>query len=67
MGRKVTVTYKVTYDLTQGDLAQEYLEYIDDYRDNKANRKWFAIDRFIGHHNLELFDKKAKLTIEETK
>lgn len=67
MGRKVTVTYKVTYDLTQGDLAQEYLEYIDDYRDNKANRKWFAIDRFIGHHNLWLFDKRAKLTIEETK
>lgn len=67
MSRKVTVTYTVTYDLSKGALAQEYLEYIDDYRDNKANRKWFAIDRFIGHHNLWLFDKKAKLTIKETK
>jgi len=67
MSRKVTLTYTVTYDLTKGEIAQEYREYIDDYRDNKANRKWFAIDRFVGHHNLQLFDRKAKLTIKESK
>lgn len=67
MSRKVTVTYTITYDLSQGEMANEYLEYIDDYRDNKANRKWFAIDRFIGHDNLNLFDRKAKLAIEESK
>jgi hypothetical protein len=67
MSRKVTVTYTVTYDLSKGEMANEYLEYIDDYRDNKANRTWFAIDRFIGHHNLNLFDSKAKLKITEEK
>lgn len=65
MSRKVTITYTVTYDLSKGDLANEYREYIDDYRDNKANRKWFAIDRFIGHHNMWLFDRKAKMKILE--
>lgn len=65
MSRKVTITYTVTYDLSKGDLANEYREYVDDYRDNKANRKWFAIDRFIGHHNMCLFDRKAKMKILE--
>ena len=63
---KVTVTYTVTYDLSNKTSAgKEYLDWLDDSRDSKANRKWFAIDRFIGHHNLELFDKKAKLSVKE--
>ncbi|CAB4129711.1 hypothetical protein UFOVP115_95 [uncultured Caudovirales phage] len=61
---KVTVTYTVTYDL-KGKLREEYLDQLEGYKDSKARRKWFAIDRFIGHHNLELFDKKAKLTVTE--
>jgi len=67
MSRKVTVTYTMTYDLSKGEIADEYREYVDDYRDNKANRKWFAIDRFIGHDNLHLFDRKAKLEVTEEK
>jgi hypothetical protein len=57
----------MTYDLSKGEIADEYREYVDDYRDNKANRKWFAIDRFIGHDNLRLFDRKAKLEVTEEK
>ena len=67
MSIKVTVTYTMTYDLSKGEIADEYREYVDDYRDNKANRKWFAIDRFIGHDNLRLFDRKAKLEVTEEK
>lgn len=63
---KVTVTYTITYDLSPKSKAgREYLAWLDDYKDTKNNRKWFVIDRFIGHHNLGLFDKKAKLTIKE--
>lgn len=65
MSRKVTVTYSVTYDLRKGEIADEYREQLNDYRDNKAQRKWFVIDRFIGHDNLHLFDKKAKLKVTE--
>lgn len=67
MSRLVTVTYSVTYDLREGEVAEEYRESLNDYRDNKGQRKWFVIDRFIGHDNLALFDKKAKLTIKEEK
>jgi hypothetical protein len=67
MSRKVTVTYTKTYDLRNGNLAEEYKEFLDDYRDHKNQRKWFVIDRFVGHHNLELFDPKAKLRITEEK
>lgn len=67
MSRKVTVTYSVTYDLRDGEIADEYFEQLGDYRDNKSQREWFAIDRFIGHDNLRLFDRKAKLTIKESK
>lgn len=67
MSRKVTVTYSVTYDLSKGEVSKEYFEQLNDHRDNKGQRKWFAIDRFIGHDNLRLFDKKAKLKVTETK
>lgn len=67
MSRKVTVTYTVTYDLTKGEIANEYLEQLGDYPDTKGQRNWFALDRFIGHHNLRLFDNKAKLKVTETK
>jgi hypothetical protein len=65
MSRIVTVTYSVTYDLSQGEIADEYYESRHDRRDSKDQRKWFVIDRFVGHHNLPLFDKKAKFTITE--
>lgn len=65
MSKKVTVTYSVTYDLSKGEIADEYREQLDDYSDSKAQRRWFAIDRFIGEDNLALFDKKAKLQVEE--
>jgi len=63
---KVTITYRVTYNLDpKSSVGREYRQWLDDDRDTKASRKWFAIDRFIGHDNFKLFDKKAKLTIKE--
>ena len=65
MSKKVTVTYSVTYDLREGDVANDYLEWLDDYGDTSAQRAWFAIDRFVGHDNLKKFDSDASLHIEE--
>ena len=65
MSRQVTITYSVTYDLSKGEVAEEYREQLFDHRDTKGQRKWFAIDRFIGHDNLRLFDRKAKLEVSE--
>lgn len=65
MSKKVTVTYSVTYDLGKGAVAREYRQQLNDYRDTKSQREWFVIDRFIGHDNLRLFDKKAKLKVTE--
>ena len=67
MSRQITLTYSVTYDLSKGEVAEEYREQLNDYKDTKGQRKWFAIDRFIGHDNLKLFDRKAKLQIIERK
>ncbi len=67
MSKKVTITYSVTYDLGKGSVAREYQEQLNDYPDSKSQRKWFVIDRFIGHDNLRLFDKKAKLKVTEEK
>lgn len=66
MSKKVTVTYSITYDLTQGEIAQEYLESLGDYTDTSSDRRWFAIDRFIGFDNLKLFDQAATLTVTES-
>lgn len=66
MSKQVTVTYTVTYDLSKGEIANEYLEQLGDHEDTTGQRKWFAIDRFIGHHNLALFDPLAKITVEES-
>lgn len=65
MSKTVTVTYSVTYDLSKGEEAEEYLEQLGDYQDTKSQREWFVIDRFVGHDNLQLFDRKATLTVKE--
>lgn len=65
MRKKVTVTYTVTYDLRKGKIADEYKEQLGDYNDTQRQRRWFVIDRFIGHNNIQLFDRKAKLTVKE--
>lgn len=63
---KITVTYTITYDLgPRSSTGREYLEWLDDSKNTKGSRKWFVIDRFIGHDNLPLFDKKAKLSVKE--
>lgn len=67
MSKKVTVTYTVTYDLRKGKLAREYVEQLGDYNDTQRQRRWFVIDRFIGHKNIQLFDRKAKLLVKESK
>lgn len=64
MSKKVTVTFSITYDF-KGQLLKDYLGWLDDYNDTKNQRKWFVIDRFVGHHNLRLFDQKAKMTVQE--
>ena len=63
--KQISVTFTVTYDF-KDELLAEYLEQLNDYPDNFEHREWFAIDRFVGHHNLTLFDQEAKLTIQET-
>ena len=64
--KKVKVTYTITYNLSNKSAkGREYREWLDDYKDTKSARKWFAIDRFIGHDNLRLFDRNATLKVEE--
>jgi hypothetical protein len=65
MSKTVTVTYSVTYNLRKGEVADEYLEQLNDYEDTASQREWFVIDRFIGHDNIKLFDKAATLTVKE--
>jgi hypothetical protein len=65
MSKKVTVTYTITYDFTQGEIAEDYLEQLMDYEDTKEQRKWYALDLFIGEDNMELIDKAATLTVTE--
>jgi hypothetical protein len=67
MGKQVTLTYSITYDLREGEVADEYREQLNDYEDTASQRAWFAIDRFIGHDNLALFDKQATLIVTEEK
>ena len=70
MGKKVTVSLEVTYDF-RGKLLAEYLEQLGDDKDTKEQRKWFVIDRFIGHDNYAYFmetniiDRKSKLKTKE--
>lgn len=72
MGRKVTVSLEITYDF-KGQVLKDYLEWLDDYRDSKSMRKWFVIDRFIGHDNADtllrenIIDRNAKLIVKEKK
>lgn len=63
---KYVATISIEYEF-EGDLLEEYQESLDDYPDTVEQRKWFIIDRFVGHDNLQLFDQAAKLTIEEKK
>lgn len=66
MTKKVTITYTITYNLSNKSASgREYQEWLDGDKDTKSARKWFVIDRFIGHDNLALFDKNATLKIEE--
>lgn len=65
MSRKVTITYTATYDLSKGEIADEYKQFLDSYRDSRSRREWFAVDRMIGHHNLDKFDPAAKITYKE--
>lgn len=72
MGRKVTVSLEVIYDF-RGEVLKDYLEWLDDYRDNAGMRKWFVIDRAFGHDNVnellmkKVFDPKVKLKVKEEK
>lgn len=65
MSKKITVSFTVNYKF-KGDLLEEYLDQLQGNKDTKSQRKEFAIDRFIGFHNLPLFDRKAKLTVKES-
>lgn len=62
--KQVSVTFSVTYDFVD-ELLEEYLEQLNDYSDTPSQREWFVIDRFVGHDNLRLFDKQAKLAVKE--
>lgn len=72
MGKKVTVSLEVTYDF-KGEVLRDYLQWKDGYPDTRSSRKWFVIDRFIGHDNLNtllgenIIDSKAKVIVKEKK
>ena len=63
--KKISVTFQIVYDFEEPSLLKEYKGWLDDSVDCFENRQWFAIDRFIGHHNMPLFDEKAILKVEE--
>lgn len=63
--KKIEVTFQVVYDFSNREFLKEYKGWLDDDVDSFENRQWFAIDRFVGHHNLPLFDDKAILKVEE--
>jgi hypothetical protein len=62
---EIEISLSVTYKL-RGKLLAEYLEWLDGYSNTPYARKSFLIDRFVGEHNLDLFDPKAKLSVKET-
>lgn len=72
MGKKVTVSLSITYDF-RGEVLAEYEAWLDGERDTRLGRKWFVIDRFIGHDNLDtllgqnVIDRNAKIKVEEKK
>ena len=45
----IKVTYEVEYDFANPDIWSEYSQWLDDDSDTRSARKWFAIDRAIGH------------------
>lgn len=66
MSKKVTVSLEVSYTF-KGQLLKEYEEWLDDHRDSKKMRAWFAIDRAVGveqFRHLEI-DKRMKLNVKE--
>ena len=71
---KYTIGLTATYEL-KGKLLNEYLEWLDDYRDTEKMRKAFLADRFISPDwqkiitaQVGLMDvKKTKLTIKKDK
>jgi len=65
MSKKMLINIGVKYDLSTGELAKEYREWLDDYRDSKNMRKYFVIDRLIGHNQLSKVDKKARVRVTE--
>lgn len=43
---KYTITITKTYHL-RGQRKKDYLEWLDDYEDTEAMRKWFLLDQFM--------------------
>lgn len=43
------VIYEVEYSFDNPEIWQDYSEWLGDYPDTRASRKWFVIDRAIGH------------------
>lgn len=64
MTKRVTVTISVSYKFA-GDLLDEYLGWLDNYRDTKAMRRAFALDRLISRQQLAALDPKHKLVVRE--
>ena len=67
MAKKIKVSLEVEY-VFKGQVLKEYEEWLDDHRDSKKMRAWFAIDRAVGVEQWRLLaiDKRMKLVTEET-
>jgi len=65
VSKKMLINIGVKYDLSKGDIAKEYREWLDDHRDSKSMRQYFVIDRLIGHNQLSKIDEKARVRVRE--
>ena len=57
------VTYEVEYDFSDPKVWKEYIEWLDDYSDTQSERKWFAIDRAIGHEDATSVDPAGTVRV----
>jgi len=57
------VIYEVEYDFANPDVWSEYTEWLDDYPDTRSARKWFVIDRAIGHEDATSVDPAGTVRV----
>jgi len=59
----IKVIYEVEYDFSNPDIWSEYSQWLDDHADTMSTRKWFAIDRAVGHEENTTVDPQGIVRI----